>query len=146
MSICDPEMDDICADESNDSKKNSKAHHVYQKLIIKHNRLTKLSLWGCSGLDVSPFAISRLAFLVIVICFFFFFSDLGYRIKMQALYLNCPELKDLNLTSCRNLHPGHFFVMFDSKRKFCLVIPQASWGLMMVCWFLQKGYFFSVPI
>ncbi|XP_057517592.1 F-box/LRR-repeat protein 17 [Amaranthus tricolor] len=73
MSICDPEMDDICADESNDSKKNSKAHHVYQKLIIKHNRLTKLSLWGCSGLD--------------------------------ALYLNCPELKDLNLTSCRNLHP-----------------------------------------
>ncbi|CAO2818831.1 unnamed protein product [Amaranthus hypochondriacus] len=73
MSICDPEMDDICADENNNSQKNSKAHHVYQKLIIKHNRLTKLSLWGCSGLD--------------------------------ALYLNCPELKDLNLTSCRNLHP-----------------------------------------
>lgn len=25
---------------------------------------------------------------------------------MQALYLNCPELNDLNLNSCKNLHPG----------------------------------------
>ncbi|XP_027368054.1 F-box/LRR-repeat protein 17-like [Abrus precatorius] len=44
-----------------------------QKLIIKHSRLKKLSLWGCTGLD--------------------------------ALYLNCPQLNDLNLNSCRNLHP-----------------------------------------
>ncbi|WOH01735.1 hypothetical protein DCAR_0521120 [Daucus carota subsp. sativus] len=50
----------------------SKLHLMYQKLIIKHGRLKKLSLWGCSGLD--------------------------------ALYLNCPELKDLNLNSCKNLH------------------------------------------
>ncbi|XP_020092021.1 F-box/LRR-repeat protein 17 [Ananas comosus] len=46
---------------------------IYQKLIIKHAHLKKLSLWGCSGLD--------------------------------ALYLNCPELNDLNLNSCTNLHP-----------------------------------------
>ncbi|XP_021770255.1 F-box/LRR-repeat protein 17-like [Chenopodium quinoa] len=75
MSICDPDMDDVSADESNDNEpqKSSKLHHIYQKLIIKHSRMKKLSLWGCSGLD--------------------------------ALYLNCPELSDLNLTSCRNLHP-----------------------------------------
>ncbi|KAJ8513606.1 hypothetical protein OPV22_004040 [Ensete ventricosum] len=51
----------------------TKSSHVYQKLIIKHGNLRKLSLWGCSGLD--------------------------------ALYLNCPELNDLNLNSCTNLHP-----------------------------------------
>ncbi|RWW21560.1 hypothetical protein GW17_00014280 [Ensete ventricosum] len=31
----------------------TKSSHVYQKLIIKHGNLRKLSLWGCSGLDVS---------------------------------------------------------------------------------------------
>uniref|UniRef100_A0A0D3HWH5 F-box domain-containing protein n=1 Tax=Oryza barthii TaxID=65489 RepID=A0A0D3HWH5_9ORYZ len=46
----------------------------YQKLIIKHASLKKLSLWGCSALD--------------------------------ALYVNCPELSDLNLNCCTNLHPG----------------------------------------
>lgn len=46
---------------------------IYQKLLIKHVRLKKLSLWGCSGLD--------------------------------ALYLNCPELDDLNLNLCSNLNP-----------------------------------------
>jgi len=46
---------------------------IYQKMIIKHGRLKKLSLWGCSGLD--------------------------------ALYLNCPELNDLNLNLCTNLNP-----------------------------------------
>ncbi|KAG1368715.1 F-box/LRR-repeat protein 17 [Cocos nucifera] len=52
----------------------SKPQPIYQKLIIKHGRLRKLSLWGCSGLD--------------------------------ALFLNCPELDDLNLNSCTNLHPA----------------------------------------
>lgn len=33
------------------------------------------------------------------------------EIFMQALYLNCPELNDLNLNSCMNLNPGlHFHV------------------------------------
>ncbi|PKA65566.1 F-box/LRR-repeat protein 17 [Apostasia shenzhenica] len=50
-----------------------KPNSIHQKLIIKHERLKKLSLWGCSGLE--------------------------------ALYLNCPELDDLNLKSCINLHP-----------------------------------------
>ncbi|KAL8055133.1 hypothetical protein ABFX02_04G036700 [Erythranthe guttata] len=74
MTICDADSEKF---EDNDSElqrtPNSKMHLIYQKLIIKHSRLKKLSLWGCSGLD--------------------------------ALYLNCPHLHDLNLNSCRNLHP-----------------------------------------
>ncbi|KAG6492770.1 hypothetical protein ZIOFF_047735 [Zingiber officinale] len=52
----------------------TKSQKNYQKLIIQHDSLKKLSLWGCSGVD--------------------------------ALYLNCPELNDLNLNLCTNLHPG----------------------------------------
>ncbi|VAI13263.1 unnamed protein product [Triticum turgidum subsp. durum] len=51
-----------------------KQQPTYQKLIIKHANLKKLSLWGCSAID--------------------------------ALYVNCPELSDLNLNSCINLNPG----------------------------------------
>ncbi|KAJ4726804.1 F-box/LRR-repeat protein 17-like [Melia azedarach] len=77
MSICDPNSQDSNSDENCDVELqkafNNKLHLIYQKLIIKHCRLKKLSLWGCSGLD--------------------------------ALCLNCPELNDLNLNSCRNLRP-----------------------------------------
>ena len=56
MTICDPNATDSTSD-SGDQKlskppPNSKFHLIYQKLIIKHNNLKKLSLWGCSGLDV----------------------------------------------------------------------------------------------
>uniref|UniRef100_A0ACD5W862 Uncharacterized protein n=1 Tax=Avena sativa TaxID=4498 RepID=A0ACD5W862_AVESA len=50
-----------------------KKQPMRQKLIIKHDNLKKLSLWGCSAID--------------------------------ALYVKCPELHDLNLNSCTNLHP-----------------------------------------
>ncbi|XP_044484905.1 F-box/LRR-repeat protein 17 isoform X2 [Mangifera indica] len=77
MSICDPNSENSNCDEASDfelqSAFNNKPHIMYQKLIIKHCHLKKLSLWGCSGLD--------------------------------ALFLNCPELNDLNLNSCRNLRP-----------------------------------------
>lgn len=72
MTICDESIS-VGNDFEPHKTPNSKLHHIYQKLIIKHSRLKKLSLWGCSGLD--------------------------------ALCLNCPELSDLNLTSCKNLHP-----------------------------------------
>ncbi|KAK2648491.1 hypothetical protein Ddye_015980 [Dipteronia dyeriana] len=77
MSICDPNSQNSNSDENSDFELrkafNNKLHLMYQKLIIKHCRLKKLSLWGCCGLD--------------------------------ALCLNCPELNDLNLNSCRNLRP-----------------------------------------
>ncbi|KAK4366041.1 hypothetical protein RND71_013921 [Anisodus tanguticus] len=77
MSICNPDLDSPTTQENDHVElqrtRSSKLHLIYQKLIIKHSRLKKLSLWGCSGLD--------------------------------ALYLNCPELNDLNLNSCMNLNP-----------------------------------------
>ncbi|KAM7254022.1 hypothetical protein ACFE04_031704 [Oxalis oulophora] len=80
MTICDPNAPSSCS-QSNNSEcpetYNNKLH-LYQKLIIKHNRLKKLSLWGCSGLD--------------------------------ALYLSCPQLNDLNLNSCANLLPGRLML------------------------------------
>ncbi|XP_052139836.1 F-box/LRR-repeat protein 17 [Oryza glaberrima] len=56
----------------------------YQKLIIKHASLKKLSLWGCSALD--------------------------------ALYVNCPELSDLNLNCCTNLHPERLLLQCPSLK------------------------------
>ncbi|XP_058208951.1 F-box/LRR-repeat protein 17 isoform X1 [Rhododendron vialii] len=76
MTICDPNSQSSISPENDwelQNTANSKLNLIYQKLIIKHGKLKKLSLWGCSGLD--------------------------------ALYLNCPQLDDLNLNSCRNLHP-----------------------------------------
>ncbi|EEF41399.1 F-box/LRR-repeat protein 17 [Ricinus communis] len=84
MTICDPSgpsSDGSEEDELRTSFK-SKLHLIYQKLIIKHGRLKKLSLWGCSGLD--------------------------------ALCLNCPELNDLNLNSCKNLHPERLLLQCPS--------------------------------
>ncbi|KAK7336814.1 hypothetical protein VNO77_17362 [Canavalia gladiata] len=76
MTICEPNSRNPPADEKNCKLQKTSVtnlHLTNQKLIIKHSRLKKLSLWGCSGLD--------------------------------ALYLNCPQLNDLNLNSCKNLHP-----------------------------------------
>ncbi|KAJ7977310.1 F-box/LRR-repeat protein 17 [Quillaja saponaria] len=77
MTICDPNSETPTLDESSNFElekiSSTNLHLINQKLIIKHNRLKKLSLWGCSGLD--------------------------------GLYLNCPELNELNLNSCKNLHP-----------------------------------------
>ncbi|TYI74998.1 hypothetical protein E1A91_D07G243900v1 [Gossypium mustelinum] len=86
MTVCDPDSLNSPCDESGDNELpnalNNKLYLMYQKLIIKHSRLKKLSLWGCSGLD--------------------------------ALCLNCPELNDLNLISCKNLHPERLLLQCPS--------------------------------
>lgn len=69
-------------------------------MFIKHKRLKKLSLWGCSSLDVR--------FLINALSTKFSlnpssFSQFRSFFTMQALFLNCPELKDLNLNLCSNL-------------------------------------------
>ncbi|KAK7393472.1 hypothetical protein VNO78_22029 [Psophocarpus tetragonolobus] len=80
MTICDPNLLNTTEENNCKLQKTSGAnvHLINQKLIIKHSRLKKLSLWGCTGLD--------------------------------ALYLNCPRLIDLNLNSCSNLHPGRLLL------------------------------------
>ncbi|XP_068635113.1 F-box/LRR-repeat protein 17-like [Aristolochia californica] len=90
MTISDPSGEDLTTEQDSCSSEPSyeervpkvKHHPMYQKLIIKHGRLRKLSLWGCSGLD--------------------------------ALCLNCPELNDLNLNSCTNLHPARLLLQCPS--------------------------------
>ncbi|XP_022854157.1 F-box/LRR-repeat protein 17-like [Olea europaea var. sylvestris] len=87
MTICDPNSE-ISNEEDNDSDlqrtPNSKLHLIYQKLIIKHSQLKKLSLWGYSALD--------------------------------ALYLNCPQLIDLDLNSCKYLHPERLLLKCPNLR------------------------------
>ncbi|KAL8142588.1 hypothetical protein V2J09_015620 [Rumex salicifolius] len=81
MTICDPDTEPLqeqLTGVEHQSSSQAKLHLMRQKLIIKHNRLKKLSLWGCSGLD--------------------------------ALYLNCPELGELNMNSCTNLHPDKLLI------------------------------------
>ncbi|KAE8683126.1 hypothetical protein F3Y22_tig00111213pilonHSYRG00079 [Hibiscus syriacus] len=60
ITICDLDSQNPPSDQNSDSEVpnvlNNKLHLMYQKLIIKHSRLKKLSLWGCSGLDVSSFS------------------------------------------------------------------------------------------
>ncbi|KAF3436217.1 hypothetical protein FNV43_RR23309 [Rhamnella rubrinervis] len=86
MTICDPDSLNPTSEETSGCEvqktTNAKMHLIHQKLIIKHSRLKKLSLWGCSGLD--------------------------------ALYLNCPGLNDLNLNSCNNLHPERLLLQCPS--------------------------------
>ncbi|CAN8254566.1 unnamed protein product [Cochlearia groenlandica] len=71
MTVCDHISDHSGIEEKNSSPHRTSGYN--QKLFIKHKRLKKLSLWGCSSLD--------------------------------ALFINCPELKDLNLNLCSNLNP-----------------------------------------
>ncbi|KAJ0974057.1 hypothetical protein J5N97_016022 [Dioscorea zingiberensis] len=59
MSLCDfssrnDSLEDIAeiGQTHRSQKSGTRTHPIYQKLIIKHGRLKKLSLWGCSGLDV----------------------------------------------------------------------------------------------
>ncbi|XP_039039473.1 F-box/LRR-repeat protein 17-like [Hibiscus syriacus] len=84
MTICDIDSQNSPGNDEPPNVLNSKLHLMYQKLIIKHSRLKKLSLWGCSGLD--------------------------------ALCLSCPELNDLNLNSCKNLHPEKLLLQCPSLR------------------------------
>ncbi|XP_004292183.1 PREDICTED: F-box/LRR-repeat protein 17 [Fragaria vesca subsp. vesca] len=89
MTICDPNASDPTSEESSDFQlsmtSKAKAHLICQNLIIKHGRLKKLSLWGCTGLD--------------------------------ALSLSCPELSDLNLNSCNNLHPERLSLQCPNLEK-----------------------------
>lgn len=53
MTICDTNDQNLTSEDGdNDRRPMDHLHRMYQKLIIKHNKLKKLSLWGCTGLDV----------------------------------------------------------------------------------------------
>jgi Leucine-rich repeat (LRR) protein len=92
MTVSDPNSDNPTFVE-NPSPHKTPGYN--QKMFIKHKRLKKLSLWGCSSLD--------------------------------ALFLNCPELMDLNLNLCSNLHPESLVLQCP---KLQLVYASGCQGLL----------------
>ncbi len=64
---------------------------------------------------------------------------------MQALYLNCPELNDLNLNSCKNLHPGMLFdaSFLDNDCKFLFFIIKHV--IDNQCLYIHRETVTSVP-
>ncbi|CAN1270771.1 F-box/LRR-repeat protein 17 [Linum perenne] len=66
LTICDPNSDSPTSEGNGDFELQTtfenKLHLIYQKLIIKHARLRKLSLWGCSGLDVRTFSLKPIIY------------------------------------------------------------------------------------
>jgi len=69
--------------ESGETKKcqklqSAKSLPIYQKLIIKHGCLKKLSLWGCSGLDVRQNP-EKIFAPSIPVCEHFWFVDIKRR-------------------------------------------------------------------
>ncbi|KAL6007335.1 hypothetical protein ACLOJK_032832 [Asimina triloba] len=118
MTLCDPSVqsesiggsglkDGNAGHEQSNQQKvtTTKLHSMYQKLIIKHARLKKLSLWGCSGL---------IGILLLYVVFPKLSVSEVVDYALQALYLNCPELNDLNLNSCKNLHPERLLLQCPS--------------------------------
>ncbi|KAH9318353.1 hypothetical protein KI387_020122, partial [Taxus chinensis] len=79
-----------------------KANTISNRLVIKHSRLKKLSLWGCSGI--------------------------------HALYLDCPELVELNLNSCSSLSPENMFLQCPAL----LAVHAAYCENVVTCAFQSK--------
>ncbi|KAL0389438.1 UNVERIFIED_CONTAM: F-box/LRR-repeat protein 17 [Sesamum calycinum] len=80
MTICDPNSEKSTDEEENDSDlqktPNSKLHLIYQKLIIKHSRLKKLSLWVVlAWINLHP----------------------------ERLLLQCPSLESVHASDCEDM-------------------------------------------
>lgn len=84
MTICDPSSQYPSSDETSEFELQTtfknKLHLIYQKLIIKHGRLKKLSLWGCSGLDVSSCYLKSIMYGCIGYLFWFSLYELKCRL------------------------------------------------------------------
>ncbi|XP_044386873.1 F-box/LRR-repeat protein 17 isoform X1 [Triticum aestivum] len=74
-----------------------KQQPTYQKLIIKHANLKKLSLWGCSGIDALCVNCPELNDLNLNSCI---------NLNPERLLLQCPSLKDVHVTGCRDMLIG----------------------------------------
>jgi len=119
MTVSDPNSDNPTFVE-NPSPHKTPGYN--QKMFIKHKRLKKLSLWGCSSLDVR-FLSSMLSKQVQTLIP----SSHSFDLLMQALFLNCPELMDLNLNLCSNLHPESLVLQCPKSQ---LVYASGCQGLL----------------
>ncbi|XP_078442792.1 RNI-like superfamily protein [Wolffia australiana] len=73
------------------------AQPMYQKLIIKHGQLKKLSLWGCSALDALHLNCPRLSDLNLNSC---------TNLHPERLVLECPSLDVVHASGCKSMLLG----------------------------------------
>ncbi|GLU07636.1 hypothetical protein SLE2022_245880 [Rubroshorea leprosula] len=101
MTLCDPNSQNLITDEDNHCELpdpfSNKLHLMYQKLIIKHGRLKKLSLWGCSGLDGLYLHCPELNDLNLNSC---------KNLNPDRLLLQCPRLESVHASGCQGLLVG----------------------------------------
>ncbi|GKU86436.1 hypothetical protein SLEP1_g962 [Rubroshorea leprosula] len=101
MTLCDPNSQNLITDEDSycelQNTFNNKLHLMYQKLIIKHGRLKKLSLWGCSGLDGLYLHCPELSDLNLNSC---------KNLNPDRLLLQCPRLESVHASGCQGLLLG----------------------------------------
>lgn len=97
MTICEPDAQYPSHERNGDSElqksPNSKLHLIYQKLFIKHARLKKLSLWGCSSLDSLYLSCPNLNDLNLNSC---------KNLLPEKLVLQCPKLESVHAIGCQD--------------------------------------------
>ncbi|KAJ0691838.1 putative F-box domain, leucine-rich repeat domain superfamily, F-box-like domain superfamily [Helianthus annuus] len=89
MTICEEN-----SDSELQTSPNSKAHLTYQKLFIKHARLKKLSLWGCSSLDSLYLSCPNLSDLNLNTC---------KNLIPEKLVLQCPKVESVHAVGCQDV-------------------------------------------
>ncbi|KAL8232876.1 hypothetical protein R6Q57_002654 [Mikania cordata] len=98
MTICESDAQHPTSEERSDSKlyasPNSKSYLAYQKLFIKHARLKKLSLWGCSSLDSLYLSCPNLSDLNLNSC---------ENLIPEKLVLHCPKLESVHAIGCQDV-------------------------------------------
>ncbi|KAL4558718.1 hypothetical protein LXL04_036919 [Taraxacum kok-saghyz] len=94
MTICDSETQYLNNDVESHISPNSKQHLIYQKLFIKHSRLKKLSLWGCSSLDSLYLSCPNLNDLNLNSC---------KNLIPDKLLLQCPKLESVHAIGCQDV-------------------------------------------
>ncbi|KAI7726649.1 hypothetical protein M8C21_006117 [Ambrosia artemisiifolia] len=98
MTICESDAQYPTSEEKGDSElqisPNSKAHLTYQKLFIKHARLKKLSLWGCSSLDSLYLSCPNLSDLNLNSC---------KNLIPEKLVLQCPMVESVHAIGCKDV-------------------------------------------
>ncbi|KAK1437299.1 hypothetical protein QVD17_03089 [Tagetes erecta] len=97
MTICESDAQYPTYDENSNlelqTSSNSK-HLTYQKLFIKHARLKKLSLWGCSSLDSLYLSCPNLSDLNLNSC---------KNLISEKLVLQCPKLESVHAIGCQDV-------------------------------------------
>ncbi|XP_050364429.1 F-box/LRR-repeat protein 17 [Argentina anserina] len=101
MTICDPNASDPTSEESSNFQlsltSKAKTHLICQNLIIKHSRLKKLSLWGCSSLDALSLSCPELNDVNLNSCF---------NLLPERLSLQCPNLEKVHASGCQRMLIG----------------------------------------